>query len=118
MQYLLSFLLVGLLCVPAWAAFQGPTSNIATTTVRDALSATWDDTKMCLEGNITDKIATSHEKYTFRDGTGSLTVEIDDRVMAGVNITPATKVRICGEVDKEFTRSNEFEAKTIQILGQ
>lgn len=116
MRYVLALVLLGVLSTPAWAAFQGPSSGMATSTVRDALGATWDDTKMCLEGKIVNKIATSTEKYTLTDATGSMVVEIDDKIMATVNITPANTVRVCGEVDKKMGRDNQLDGKSIQVL--
>lgn len=116
MKFLLVLLALGMLSSPALAAYQGPSTGVPNSTVRDALGATWDDTKMCLEGNVVNKVATSSEKYTFTDATGSIVVDIDDKIMATVNITPTNKVRICGEVDKEMGRANQFDVKSIQIL--
>lgn len=116
MRFLLALFMLGMMITPAWAAFQGPAVGVATSTVREALDATWDDTKMCLEGNIMNKVATSSEKYTFTDASGSIVVDVDDKVMGTVHVTPSTKVRICGEVDRELGRVNQFDAKTLQIL--
>lgn len=112
-KLLVAFMLV-MLCAPAWAAFQGPAGQGPVATVRDALNATWDDAYMCLEGNIVEQVR--HDKYTFRDATGSMVVEIKPKHFGAVNVTPANKVRICGEVDKEYLKNNEFEAKVLQVL--
>lgn len=116
MRFLLVLFVLGLMTAPAWAAYQGPSSEVANSTVRQALDSSWDDTKMCLEGNVVNKVATSNEKYTFSDATGSIVVDIDDKIMATVHVSPTNKVRICGEVDKEMGRANQFDAKSIQVL--
>lgn len=115
MRSILTLLLLAILCVPAQAAFEGPGSAVTASTVQQALKAA-DNTPMCLEGNVVDKIVTSKEKYNFKDATGTMVAEIDDKVIATVNFTPATRVRICGKVDTEFTRPTEFEVKNIQII--
>jgi uncharacterized protein (TIGR00156 family) len=40
--------------------------------------------------------------YTFRDNTGTIEVEIDNEDFRGAKVTPETKVRIVGEVDKDW----------------
>ncbi|WP_330217354.1 NirD/YgiW/YdeI family stress tolerance protein [Photobacterium kishitanii] len=62
-----------------------------------------DDTPVTLTGNITSSLGGDH--YTFTDGTGSITVEIDHDKWFGVQVTPQTKITIHGEIDKEFNHT-------------
>lgn len=123
MKKLLAVCMLVLLATPAWAAFQGgaPAQSggfagqpARAGTVAEALNAQWDDTWMCLEGQITSQVG--GEKYLFQDATGVITVDIDHKYFGGANVTPANKVRLCGKVDKEYIKRNEFDVKSLQVL--
>lgn len=73
-----------------------------------------DDAWVTLRGHITRQIA--HEKYIFADATGEIVVDIDDKYLYGITITPKDLVEISGEVDKEFFESTEIDVKRIQIV--
>ncbi|WP_312585380.1 YgiW/YdeI family stress tolerance OB fold protein [Atlantibacter sp.] len=87
--------------------FVGP--DTATTTVEQAKSLR-DDAWVVLEGNIVRKVG--KELYEFRDSTGTINVDIDDDHWGGVSVTPNDKVRIEGEVDKDWN-SVEIDAKKV-----
>lgn len=90
--------------------FNGPSfKQSSVTTVAKAKHA-YDDTYVTLRGNITNKIG--KEKYTFKDSTGSIRVEIDDDVWRGLNVTPKMKVTIYGKVDHDDGRV-EIDVKRI-----
>jgi uncharacterized protein (TIGR00156 family) len=59
-----------------------------------------DDSSVQLQGNIVR--ALGDEKYTFRDASGEIVVEIDNDVWRGVTVGPGDKVEIRGEIDKDF----------------
>ncbi len=59
-----------------------------------------DDTPVTLTGNIVNSLG--GDLYTFSDGTGTVTVEIDSDKWFGLQANPQTKVTILGEIDKEF----------------
>lgn len=115
MRKLFAVLLIVLSAVPAIAAYTGPTQALPTGTVKEVLSGS-DNAQMCLEGHIVSKQEGTMDKYNFEDPTGSLTAEIDEKVFGTMNVNASTKVRICGEIDKEFTRKNEFDVKTLQLM--
>lgn len=73
-----------------------------------------DDAHVTLVGKIVQRL--DHDKYLFRDGTGEITVEIDDEDFGGQTVTPQNTVRIYGEVDKEFGRGTEVDVKRLQVL--
>ncbi|SFU70066.1 YgiW/YdeI family stress tolerance OB fold protein [Xenorhabdus koppenhoeferi] len=90
--------------------FKGPTPNL--TSVAQAKSFR-DDAWVVLEGNIVKQVG--HELYEFRDNSGSVYVDIDDKRWMGLTATPTDKVRIEGEVDKDWN-SVEIDVKTIRIM--
>lgn len=112
MKKLLTAVSILALSTSAFAGFQGGSNNgtggykvasqnRAVNTVAQAKRA-YEDTYVTLRGNITSKVA--HEKYTFKDSTGSIRVEIDDDVWGGLNVAPATKVTLYGKVDHDDGR--------------
>ncbi len=58
------------------------------------------DTKVELKGHIVKAIG--DEKYQFRDSTGTITVEIDDKLWQGKKVSAKTPVTIVGEVDVDY----------------
>lgn len=65
-----------------------------------------------LEGYIYEHVRDDY--YRFRDGTGSIRVEIDGWVRRGRTFTPTTRVRISGEVERgAFARYVSAERVTV-----
>ncbi|MGC3962089.1 MAG: YgiW/YdeI family stress tolerance OB fold protein [Rhodocyclaceae bacterium] len=95
---------------PATGGFVGPTASM--TTVEQARSLR-DDTFVVLEGRIEQRLG--RDKYLFRDSSGTITVDVDDRRWNGQRVTPQDRVRIEGEVDKDWN-SVEIDVKTITKL--
>ncbi len=81
--------------------FSGPQAG-GMSTVKQVLDAGVfsDDTPVTLTGNIVNSLG--GDLYTFSDGTGSVTVEIDSDKWYGLQANPQTKVTILGEIDKDF----------------
>lgn len=90
--------------------FQGP--GITVSTVAEALQMK-DDAPVVLKGSIEKSLG--HEKYLFKDASGSVTVEIDDDDWRGLTVTPADKVEIRGEVDKDFFKT-EIDVDSVTLL--
>lgn len=80
--------------------------------VQQALNAR-DDSYVTLEGSIASQIG--HEMYLFSDGTAQIQVEIDDEVWAGQNVGKESRIRISGEIDREFNRV-ELDVKQLTVL--
>lgn len=72
-----------------------------------------DDTDVVLEGNIVKQIG--REKYTFKDKSGSITVEIDDKDWKGLEVGENDRVRIYGEVEKEKS-GTEIDVDRIELV--
>lgn len=128
MRYLLSFVMLAVLAVPAYAAFegpnsggqsmggfQGPTGGVQADTVKKAQSS-WDDAPVVLTGNIVERLAGSDDKYLFKDATGQIIVDIDHEIFAGRTVTPQTKVRLSGKVDKDMMEPIKIDVKVLEIL--
>ena len=128
MRYLLTFVMLAVLAVPAYAAFecpnyggqikggfQGPTGGVQADTVKKAQSS-WDDAPVVLVGNIVERLAGSDDKYLFKDATGQIIVDIDHEIFAGRTVTPQTKVRLSGKVDKDMMEPIKIDVKVLEIL--
>lgn len=95
--------------------FQGPTTAAEADTVARALKC-WDDAPVTLTGNIVERMAGSDDKYMFRDATGQVIVDIDPELFYGITVTPQTKVRLHGEVDKELMEPTKIDVKRLEII--
>lgn len=90
--------------------FKGPTPGVASVAQVKTLR---DDSWVVLEGNIIRQVG--HELYEFKDATGTIYVDIDDKRWMGQTLSPADKVRIEGEVDKDWN-SVEIDVKTVRVM--
>jgi uncharacterized protein (TIGR00156 family) len=108
---LLVFIGVGMLAASASAQFRdtGPAGTSSVADVKKAKDETWHT----LEGNIVKQLSSEH--YTFRDATGEIEIEVEDDAWSGQEVTPQTRVRITGEVDRDF-RSVSFEVETLEPI--
>ena len=93
--------------------FEGPSANQpAAITVQEALKLN-DEAKVVLQGNIINSLG--DEKYTFKDATGEIVVEIDDEDWRGVKATPEKTVEIVGEVDKDANEPTTIDVDVVTI---
>ena len=91
--------------------FDGPDTLPEVTTATIAEQP--DDTIVKLEGRI---VSTSgDERYEFRDGAGSIVLEIDDGLLRDIVVTPQDEVRVWVEVDKDLF-DTEYEAERVEKL--
>ena len=95
--------------------FTGPGSRekirqYKTITVSEAKNLP-DDSLVVLTGNIIQSLG--DEKYKFRDSTGEIIIEIDQKIWRGLSVSVSDIVEISGEVDIERGRI-EIEVKSIR----
>ena len=109
---MLLFVLLTIAATSAFAGFVGPGSNVSLTDVA-AIKNMHDDDKVTLEGYIVKELRAEH--YIFKDSSGEIEVEIDDEDFPGAKVTPATKIRIRGEVDEDRT-SKTVDADYVDIV--
>lgn len=96
---------------PLGGGFQGP--GVDLTTVQNALTMK-DDASVRLVGHIEKSLG--DEKYTFKDSTGEIIVEIDNDLWQGRTVTPNDSVEISGEVDKEWAGKSKIDVDTLKVL--
>ncbi|MDR2158785.1 MAG: NirD/YgiW/YdeI family stress tolerance protein [Treponema sp.] len=92
----------------AQEGYRGPGADIVTV---DAAKSLRDDYPVTLRGKIEKFLG--DEKYLFTDDTGSIIIEIDNRLWRGISVDQNDTVEITGEVDRGFTRV-EIEASSIK----
>ncbi|MEB6336898.1 YgiW/YdeI family stress tolerance OB fold protein [Serratia rhizosphaerae] len=90
--------------------FSGPSASLTTV---DKVKSMSDDAWVMLQGNIEQRVG--DDTYTFRDTTGTLTVEIDHKRWNGQTITPKDKVQLEGKVDKDWSNL-ELDVKNIKKI--
>lgn len=91
--------------------FQGPGVKLEQMTVTQALELQ-DDSQVILVGQIEKSLG--NEKYTFKDASGSVTVEIDDDDWKGLSVKPEDTIIIKGEVDKGMFKT-EIDVDTVEL---
>lgn len=98
--------------VSARAAFEGP--GVHPTVSRAAQVADAPENAPCaLEGFIVEKLG--DEVYRFRDDSGETRVEVDDKLLAGRTITPSTRVRLTGKVDRNGFMKPYVEVDLLEL---
>jgi len=100
MKKLSILILASSFSVVAFAGFSGPgsTTNVATVKSIEKMN---DDEKIILEGYMIKQVKSEH--YLFKDKSGEIEIEVDDEDFRGVKVTPEIKIRIIGEVDKDWS---------------
>ncbi|MDR3053999.1 MAG: NirD/YgiW/YdeI family stress tolerance protein [Zoogloeaceae bacterium] len=95
------------------AQYLGPGAQAPSQSVAAALSAK-DDSLVDISGYIIKQL--THEKYIFSDGKDQVRIEIDRDIFPNHGINEKTRVRIRGEVEKDFLESPEIDVESIDIL--
>lgn len=94
------------------AQYTGPSAKAVVNTAAAAAKAA-DDSQVVLEGTLVRQLTA--DTYEFRDASGSVTVEIDAEDFPSQKIDASTKVRLHGEVDRDW-RTLEIDVKRIEVL--
>lgn len=89
--------------------FKGPQNVV---TVKEAKEMK-DDSWVTVRGTIEKRL--SDDDYLFRDETGTLSVEIDDKTWQGQSVSPKDKVELQGEIDKAFNDA-QLEVKQVRKI--
>jgi uncharacterized protein (TIGR00156 family) len=99
----------------AIAQYTGPGAVSQATTVAEVLKNPVDDMVVVVRGKLVKKIGS--DKYLFSDGTGEIVVEIEHRDFPAQPVSEKTTVEIEAEVDKDYMRKTELEAKRVRVLA-
>ena len=81
----------------------GYNSNQAPSKVSEVASMN-DDQYVVLQGKIVKQVG--KEDFLFRDASGEINVEIERKAWAGQEITPNNEVKLYGEVDKSWNKTD------------
>lgn len=99
--------------------FVDSTSQPNVISVKDAVAAK-DDTVVILKGNLVKRI--DDDKFTFKDASGTVTIEIDDDIvnrMSNAYITPEDEIIVEGKLDKELLgKKVKVEVYRLDILNR
>ncbi|PSV30792.1 MULTISPECIES: YgiW/YdeI family stress tolerance OB fold protein [unclassified Photobacterium] len=98
---------------PAHGGFTGPSVTPVIKTISQVKNAQ-DDAAVELTGYITTSLG--NDDYMFKDNTGEIKVEIDHNDWNGVNATPSTKLKIRGEVDKDWSERT-IDVKAVALAN-
>jgi uncharacterized protein (TIGR00156 family) len=90
----------------------GFTGSVTVVTAEQAKTLS-DNAKVTLRGTIERHVG--GENYIFKDASGTIEVEIDDRRWEGQTVAPQDRIEIFGEVDKNWT-SVEIDVKKLRKL--
>jgi uncharacterized protein (TIGR00156 family) len=90
--------------------YRGPGPNAISV---EAAKGMRDDTLVTVRGKLEQFLG--DEKYLFTDDTGSIVVEIKNRLWRGISVDHNDTVEITGEIDKDFTKV-ELEASSIKKI--
>lgn len=112
-RYVVMGIAAAVLCGPASAQFMGPEVAGATATVAQANAASA-GSYLTMTGNIVSHLREDY--FLFRDATGEIRVEIDNRVFRNQPVTPENTVRLHGEIDRD-SRGRYMWVKTLDIVG-
>jgi uncharacterized protein (TIGR00156 family) len=100
----------------AVAQYVGPSSNPGYKSVSDVLRNPVDDMEVQLEGTLSRKVGKN--KYMFSDGVAEIRVEIDSKHFpASSPISEKTRVRLHGDVEKDFMESPEIDVKQVTVIN-
>ena len=97
----------------ASAQYAGPGAAPTLQSVAQVLKDAKDDQNVSLKGMLIKKVGS--EKYTFKDDSGEIRVEIDSEDFPKVSVDEKTVVQITGEVEKDFMESPEIDVDTLTV---
>ena len=113
-KFLSIFMIVGISTTIVFAAHGGFKDSVTPkkATVSE-ISKMNNNSYVAIQGNIVKRL--SDDKYSFKDGTGTITVEIDDDKWGGVNADTQDKLELIGEVEKKYN-TTELDVDSVRKL--
>lgn len=117
MKQLAKIVTLALAALPAAAAYAqySGTSGLTNTTVKALLANGRDDQHVMVQGRITKHMG--GEDYEFTDATGSIAVEIDNKLWAGLPaVNDKNEVRVTGEFERKWSGRVKIDADRIEVL--
>ena len=113
-KFLSILMLVGISTGIVFATHGGFKDSVAPkkSTVAEILKMN-NNSYVSVQGNIVKRI--SDDKYSFKDSTGTITIEIDDDKWGGVNAGTQDKLELIGEVEKKYN-TTELDVDSVRKL--
>lgn len=99
----------------AFAQYVGPSTTPAYRSVADVLKSPTDGAPVAFEGYIVRQVG--KEKYIFSDRISEIRIEIDQKHFPATPINENTKVRIRGEIEKDFLESPEIDVEFLAVIN-
>jgi uncharacterized protein (TIGR00156 family) len=87
--------------------------NSATITSAQNVASAQEDQRVKLRGRIVSQ--QSHNQYVLSDGSGSVVIEINNRLLNGKQLAAGAEVEIRGAVDKR--KSPKVDAQSVRVLA-
>lgn len=96
----------------AMAAYTGPQeqNKVSVAQLKDVADDQW----VTLEGKLVKHLG--GENYLFKDSSGEVEVEVDQKVWRGTEVGPDDLIRIRGEVDHSWNKT-EVEVESLEKVG-
>ena len=96
----------------AMAAYTGPMeqNKVSVAQLKDLADDSW----ATLEGKLVKHLG--GENYLFRDESGEVEVEVDEKVWRGTEVGPDDLIRIRGEVDHSRNKT-ELDVESLEKVG-
>lgn len=96
----------------AMAAYTGPQeqNKVSVAQLKDLADDSW----ATLEGKLVKHLG--GENYLFRDESGEVEVEVDEKVWRGTEVGPDDLIRIRGEVDHSWNKT-ELDVESLEKVG-
>ena len=96
----------------AMAAYTGPMeqNKVSVAQLKDLADDSW----ATLEGKLVKHLG--GENYLFRDESGEVEVEVDEKVWRGTEVGPDDLIRIRGEVDHSWNKT-ELDVESLEKVG-
>ncbi|NTZ06312.1 NirD/YgiW/YdeI family stress tolerance protein [Burkholderia metallica] len=116
MKHFATILSVALVVLPAgaFAQYTGPYASTATT-AKALIGHGRDDQPVQLTGRIVRHVG--GEYYEFADATGSIDVEIDDKLwVRGQPVNAANEVRLTGEFERKWSGRIKVDVDRIDVV--
>ncbi|OTG89509.1 NirD/YgiW/YdeI family stress tolerance protein [Acinetobacter sp. ANC 3832] len=73
-----------------------------------------DETAVSVTGTIVRQI--KHEHYELKDATGTIPVEIDEKLATAAQLKAGTKVKVIGEVDTHKYKPTDIDAVKVEFV--
>ncbi|OTG79609.1 NirD/YgiW/YdeI family stress tolerance protein [Acinetobacter sp. ANC 4648] len=73
-----------------------------------------DETAVSVTGTIVRQV--KHEHYELKDASGTIVVDIDEKLATAAQLKAGTKVKILGEVDTHKHRPTDIDAVKVEFI--